>query len=170
MGWKKSQKLGIIQVASQTLHAKSQNARIGSQFIVCVNRYLDKSIWLNYEVVEFQASVRDFSSLRLCRLLLYNSTPPPRYTSTYRSYHTSSSAHLGVPRLRPIISSYHTRSFVHLGLSCIRPSIMNYHPTNPPPSGFYCTMLSSNILLLLAAHKITAKVAQSFFSVASWHH
>ena len=92
------------------------------------------------------------------------------YTTPLRSYHTSSSAHLGIPRLRPIISSYHTRSFVHLGLSCIRPSIMNYHPTNPPPSGFYCTMLSSNILLLLAAHKISAKVAQSFFSVASWHH
>ena len=44
---------------------------------VCVNWYPDWEIRPNYELVEFQALVRDLYSLRLCRLLLCTSTPPP---------------------------------------------------------------------------------------------
>ena len=37
---------------------------------MCVNRYPGRTILMNYEVVDFQASVSDCSILRLCRLLL----------------------------------------------------------------------------------------------------
>ena len=94
----------------------------------------------------------------------------PCYYIPRNSYHMSSSAHLGVPCLHPIIFAYQMKSFAHLGISCLRPSIATSHPSTPPPSSFYCVMLFPNPLLLLASRKIPAKVARSCSSVASWHH
>ena len=97
-------------------------------------------------------------SLRLC------------YYITCRIYHTSSSAHLGIPRLCPRISAYHTRSFAHLGVSCIRPRITTSHPATPPPSGSYCVTLSPNCLNLLASCNIPVNVGRICFSFTSWRH
>ena len=94
----------------------------------------------------------------------------PCYSSSRHIYHTSSSAHLGVPRLRPSSSAYHTRSFSRLGVFRIRPIIPNSHTATPPPSISYCMMLSQNHLLLLASHEIPSKVTRSCFYVASWCH
>ena len=94
----------------------------------------------------------------------------PYYSILGRSYHTSLSAHLGVPCLRTRFSAYCTRSFSHLGISCLRPNILTYHPATPPPSGSYCVTLSPNILLFLASREIPAKFSWSYFYIASWHH
>ena len=120
--------------------------------------------------MRFQASVSDCSILRLCRLLLCTLPRPPHYSILHHSYHTSSSAHLGVPRLRPIISTCHTRSFAHLGVSRLRPSMPTSQPALPLPSGSYCVTFSPPNLLLLAFREIPARVARSYFSVVSWRH
>ena len=86
----------------------------------------------------------------------------PCYSSPRRSYHTSSSSHTRVTRLRPRISAYHMRSFAHLGVSRLHPIILTYQSATPPPSGSYCVTLSPNRLLLLASRKIPAKAEQSF--------
>ena len=88
----------------------------------------------------------------------------PCYSSPRRSYHTSSSAHPGVTRLRPSISTYRTRSFAHPGVSRLRPGTPTSHSATPPSSGSYCMTLSPNRLLLLASHEAPAKVARSCFS------
>ena len=93
---------------------------------VCVLTSLrNRSAWPNYEVVGFQASIRDFSIPRLCRLFLCTPPFPSYYYNIYHSYHTSSSDHLGVSCLWPSISVFHMRSFSHLWVSNLRPSIIN---------------------------------------------
>ena len=47
---------------------------------VCINRSPGWEIWLNYEVVEFQASVRDLYILRICRWSLTTFIHPARPT------------------------------------------------------------------------------------------
>ena len=76
----------------------------------------------------FRASVSDCSNPRLCRLLLYILHSPSRCTNHRHSHRTGSSAHLGVPCLRPSISGCPTRSFAHLGVARLRPSILITHP------------------------------------------
>ena len=119
----------------------------------------------------FQASVSHCSIPGLCRLLLCTLPCPSCYYNLRHSYHTSSSAHLGVPCLRPRISVCHTRPFAHLGVSRLRPSMPTTHPILPLPSGSgsYCMPISPPILLPLASREST-RAAQSCFSVASWHH
>ena len=96
---------------------------------------------------------------------------PPCYYKILHSYHTSSSTHLGVPRLWPSISVWHTRSFSYLGVYFLRPIIKNAHPVLPFLSGSssYCVPISPLILPPLASHE-SFRVAWSCFSVASWHH
>ena len=94
----------------------------------------------------------------------------PFYISPHCSYHTSSSAHLGVPCIHPSISDYHTRLFSHLDVSCLLTRIPTPHPSTWPPSGSYCMKLYLNIPPLLSDHNIPSKVPQSCFYVASWHH
>ena len=90
-----------------------------SQYKVCVcvlTGLQGRTVGPNYEVVEFQASVSDCSKSRLYSLLLYMFPIPSSFPNTCHSHHTGSSAHLGVPCLRPSISDFHTRSFAHLGV------------------------------------------------------
>ena len=117
----------------------------------------------------FQASVSDCSIPRLCRLLLCTLPRLTQYSNHHCSYHTSSSAHLGVPCLRPSISLCHTRSFAHLGVYCLRPRIMNTQPALPLPSSSYCLPIYPLILLLLALCEY-ARLAQSCFYDDSWSH
>ena len=131
----------------------------------------NQAVWPNYEVVDFQASVSDWSIPRLCLLLLCTLSCPPCYYNLLHSYHTSSSAHLGVPRLQPIISVFQKSSFSHLGVSHLRPSIPTNHPILPLPSGSgsYCMPISPSILLALASCD-SAKVDRSCFYVVSLCH
>ena len=94
----------------------------------------------------------------------------PCHSIHRRSHHTSSSAHLGVPRTRPSIYAYHTRSFALLGISHLLLRIPTSQPTQPPPIGCYYMTFSPTLLFLLASLDITSRAAQSFFSVASWLH
>ena len=83
-------------------------------FYVCVLTGLrNGEVWPNYDVVGFQASVSDWSTPRLCRLLLCILPCPSCYYNPCHSYQTSSSSHLGVPRLWPRVSMCHTSSFAH---------------------------------------------------------
>ena len=118
----------------------------------------------------FQASVSDCSILRLCRLLLCTLPCPSCYYNLHYSYHTSSSTHLGVPCLRPSISACHTRSFVHLGVSCLHLSIPTSQPALPLSSCSYRVLFSLPFLLFFLASRKYARVARSYFSVASWRH
>ena len=93
-----------------------------------------------------QASVSDCSNPRLCRLLLCILPSPSRFPNPLHSHHTGSSAHLGVPCLRPIISNCHMRSFSNLSVACIRPIILITHPD----------LLSLPVAVLLHAHLPTA--------------
>ena len=93
----------------------------------------------------FQASVSDCSNPILCRLLLCILPSPSRFPNPRHSHHTGSSAHLGVPCLRPSISDCHTSSFAHLGVACICPSIPITHPD----------FLSLLVAVLLHAHLST---------------
>ena len=93
-----------------------------------------------------QASVIDCYNPRLCHLLLFIIPSPYIFTNTGHIHHTGSSAHLGVPCLRPSISYCHTRSFTHLGVARLRPSIPITHPY----------FLSLTITVLLHAHLPTA--------------
>ena len=113
----------------------------------------------------FQASVSDCLISRRCCLLLCILPCPSCYSNPSHSYHTSSSAHIGVPRLRPSISVCHTRSFAHLGVSHLRPSMPTTHPVLPLPSGSssYCMPISPPILLLPLASRESARMARSFF-------
>ena len=76
----------------------------------------------------FQASVRDCSNPRLCRLLLCIFPSPSRFPNPRHRQHKGSSAHLGIPCLRPSIYDCHTRSFAHLGVARLRPNIPITHP------------------------------------------
>ena len=97
---------------------------------------------------------------------------PSCYSNLHHRYHTISSAHLGISRLRPRISVFHTRSFAHLGIYCIFPSMPTTHLVFPLPSGVgsYCVPISPPILLLALAYHKSARVAKSYFSIASWRH
>ena len=123
--------------------------------------------------MEFQASVSDCSNPRLCSLFLCIFPLPYCYSNPRRSYHTSSSSHMGVPCLQNIISICHTRLFVYLGFSRLCPSMPTTQPVLPLPSGSgsYCVPISPPILLLppLSSYEST-RVTQSFFDVASWFH
>ena len=92
------------------------------------------------------------------------------YYSTHRSYHISSSTHLGVSCLRPSISAYHTRSFSHLAFYRLRPRIPTSQPALLLPSGSYCVAFSPHLLLLLASHEILSRATRSCLSIASWRH
>ena len=125
----------------------------------------NQAVWPNYEVTGFQASVSDWSIHILCCLLLCILPCPSCYYNPSHSYHTSSSAHLGVTHLQPRIYVCRTRSFNHLGVSRLRPSMPTNHPVLPLPYGFgsYCVRISSPILLPpLSSHEST-RVSQSFF-------
>ena len=113
----------------------------------------------------FQASVSNCSNPILCRLFLCIFPCHSCYYNPHHSYHTSSSAHLGVSCLRPSISVYHTRSFTHLSVSCLCPSMLTTHPFLPLPSGsgFYCMPIHPPILLLPLASCESARVDRSFF-------
>ena len=115
----------------------------------------------NIEVVEFQASVSDFSTPILCRLLLCICLLPSWYSNPSHSYHMSSSANLGVPRLRPSIFICHTRSFAHVGVSRLGLSVTTNHPVLPLLSGTnsYCVPISPPILLLLLDYRESVRVA-----------
>ena len=121
--------------------------------------------WWSYNPQSGIAQVLDY--VAYCDVILPRR---PCYTSPHCSYQKISSAHLGVPYLRPNISAYHTRLFYHLGVSRLCPSIPTHHPTTSPPSGSYRITLYLNLLLLLSSHKIPDKVPQSCFYVASWIH
>ena len=90
----------------------------------------------------FQASVSDCSDPKLCRLLLCILPSPSIFLNPCHIHHTFSSAHLGVPCLRPSISDCHTRSFAHLGVARLRPSIPITYPE----------FLSLTVAVLLHAH------------------
>ena len=94
----------------------------------------------------FQASASDCSNPRLCFLLLFIIPIPSRFPNPCHSHHTGSSAHLGVPCLRPSICDCRTWSFAHLCATRIRPSIPIAH------SNF----LYLPVAFLLHAHIITA--------------
>ena len=66
---------------------------------VCVNRSPGQEIWLNYEVVVFQASVSDCSIPRLCRVMIntFILAPRPTCLSRFLDYFVS-------PLLPPPIS------------------------------------------------------------------
>ena len=98
------------------------------------------------------------------------SFPPPLLLYPPHSYHTSSSAHLGVPCLRTRISAYHTKSFARLGVSRLRPIIMISKPAILITSVSYCVTFSPHLLLLLASYDIPARADQICFSVAYWRH
>ena len=115
-----------------------------------------------------QSGIAQFlDTVAYCYVLL---THCPCYYITRSSYHTSSSSHLGVPRLRPSISTYHMISLSHLGVSHLRPSIPTSQPTLLPPSRSYCMAFFPNIILLWASCKILSRMVRSCFSVASWRH
>ena len=122
-------------------------------------------------MVGLQASFSDCSIPRLCRLLLCTLPCPSCCYNPCHSYHTTSSAHLVVPRLRPSISVCQTRSFAHMGISRLCPIIPTTHHVLPLPfgSGSYCVPISPPILLPLASRE-SSWVAQSFFSFAYWRH
>ena len=92
----------------------------------------------------------------------------PCCSSTHCSYHTRSSSHLGVTRLRTSIPDYQTRLSAHPGIYCLCPSIPTSNSETPPPSGSYFMDLSPNSLLVLASCETPVKVARSCFYVASW--
>ena len=94
----------------------------------------------------------------------------PCYSNLRRSYHTISSIHLVIPRLRPRISACYTSSFAHLGVSRIHPRIPTSKLSTSPPSGSYFKPLCPNFLFLLDSCKISVQVARCCFSVASWRH
>ena len=137
---------------------------------VCVNRSLDRSIWPNYEVLVFHVPVSYCSSLRLCRLLLWNPTTPP-LLPYYLPY-------LPHEFIRPPGCPLYPSHYILLphevirrpGNLILRTSILNPHPETPPPSGSYCVILYPNLLLLLSSHEIPAKVARSCFYVSSWRY
>ena len=149
-------KLGIIKSLLQSLNEILQNIKISTiiySVCVCVLTGLRGwTVWPNYEVV-FQASVSDCSIPRLCWLLLCILPIPSRLTNTLHIHHTGSSAHLGVPCLRPRISDFHTRSLAHLGVACLCPSIPITHP-------YFLSLLFA---VLLHAHLPTAHTPPFIF-------
>ena len=108
----------------------------------------------------FQASVSDCSILRLCRLLLCTLPCPSCYYNLHHSYHTNSSAHLGVPSLQPRICVCYMRSFSHLGVSRICPSMPTSQLVLPLSSGSYCMTFSPLLFFLLSSREIS-RVARS---------
>ena len=76
----------------------------------------------------FQASVSECSNTRICCLLLCILLSPSRFQNPRHSHHIGSSAHLGVPCLRPSIYNFHMRSFVHLGVVRLCNRIPITHP------------------------------------------
>ena len=132
---------------------------------LCTEHYDQIMRWWGSEPQSGISQVLD--SVDYCYVL-----PPhrPCYFIPCRSFNTSSSAHLGAPRLRPIISAYHTRLFTHLVISCLCPSIPTSQPSLPPPTGPYCVTFSPTLFLLLAFLNIPANVFQICFFVASWCH
>ena len=129
----------------------------------------NRSVWPNYEVVEFQAYVSDFSIHRLYRLLLITQPCPSYYSNIHHKYHTNSYAYLGISHLRSRISIYHTRSFSHLGVSSFFPSMPNSQPALPLPFIFYCLPIYPPILLLLVFWDY-ARMDRSCLSDESWWH
>ena len=130
---------------------------------VCVLTGLrNLSVWPNYDVVEFQASVSYCSIPRLCRLLLCTLPCPSWYSNPRHSYHTSSSTHLVVPRLRPSVSFFHRRPFSHLVVSRLRSIMPTTHPVLPLSSccGFYRVHISARILLHPLASRESVRVAR----------
>ena len=90
---------------------------------LCVNQSPGRGILLNYEVVEFQASVSDRLILRLCRLsitLLYTPSAPQLFLPFYGSFI------LFLPP--PGHISYSPPSF-----TCWRCFSLSLHPLLPPP-------------------------------------
>ena len=67
-------------------------------------------------------------------------------------------------------STHNTQGYDHLGVYRIRPSITTSQSSHPPPSGSYCMAFYPTLLHLLDSHDIPARVARSFFYVASWRH
>ena len=127
------------------------------------------AVWPNYEVVEFQDSVSDFSIHRLCSLFSYT-LPCPSYYSNFRHrYHTSSYSHLGISHIRSRVSIYHTRSISHLGVSSFFPRMPNSQPALPLLSSSYCLPIYPLIILFLAFCEY-ARLALSCFYDESWSH
>ena len=75
-----------------------------------------------------QALGSDFSSPRLCCLLLYILPSPSSFTNLRHSHHTGSSTPLGIPCLLPSISIFHMSSFTHLGVARLHLRIPITHP------------------------------------------
>ena len=76
---------------------------------VCVNRSLVWAIWLNCEVVEFQASVIDCYILRLFRLLLTTFIPThPTCLSRFLDHSISSSSYPPPPHQYHSTSNHHS--------------------------------------------------------------
>ena len=73
------------------------------------------------------------------------------------------------PIFQPSISVCHTRLFAHIGVSRLRPRMLTSQPALPLSSGSYCVKFSLPFLLLLASCD-SARLSQSCFSDASWHH
>ena len=117
----------------------------------------------------FRASVSDCSIIVFCRLLLCTLPCPYWYYNFHHSYHTSSYAHLGVSRLGLIISVFRRRSLSHLGVSCLRTIILTSQPALSLYYGSYIVALYPPLLLLLASRE-SSRLAQSYFSDASWLH
>ena len=116
-------------------------------------------------MVGLQASFSDCSIPRLCRLLLCILIFPYFCSNPCQRYHTSSSAHLGVPCLRPSIYVYHKRSFSNMVVSCHCYSMPTTHPILPLPysSCSYCMPISPLILLLHLASCEATRVSRIFF-------
>ena len=133
---------------------------------VCVLTGLqDQVMWLNYEVMGFQASDSDWSIPRLCSLLLCTLPCPSCYYNLNHRCHTSSSAHLGVPVSDPSSTSAtqgHFTTWASL-TACQLPNAPSLSPLVP-------TTWHSPTILFLLASRDSVRVAWSCFSESSWHH
>ena len=130
-----------------------------------------RTVWPNYEVVEFQASESYCLNPRFYHLLLCIFPSPYCFPNPRHSHHTGSSFHLGVLCLCPSIFVVHTRSFSHMGVSCLRPRYRLPTPTSSPLRlRSYYMPISPSILLLLLDSRESAMVDWSWFSVSSWRH
>ena len=139
---------------------------------VCVLTSLrGQTVWPNYEVVEFQASVSYCLTHRLCRLLLCifpspDIFPNPDISTTQVTPPTWASP-ISVP-----VSPTATRGNFPTGASLVY--VPAYQPTTPSSSPFwlryYYTPIYPLILLLLLSSREYSRVVRSCFSVASWRH
>ena len=76
----------------------------------------------------FQSLFSDCSNPIICCLFLCILPSPSRFPNPRHRHYTDSSAHLGVPCLRPSIFDCLTRSFAHLGVARLRTSIPIIYP------------------------------------------